>query len=85
MISPILRSTFLGVRFRRKATSENFANVILVINRKVAAYCAWKVSAIQAVCRTLRLALSNDDNPGGYKVSKCCPRPFEVATEIEID
>ncbi len=85
MTRPILRSNFQGVRFSKNAISENFANVMLVINRKVAAYCAWKVSAVQAVCRIPRPALSNDDNSGGFKVSRCCPRPFEVATEIKID
>ena len=48
MIRPILRSTFLGVRLPRNAISENFANVILVIDRKVAAYCAWNLSAVKA-------------------------------------
>lgn len=81
MIRPILPSNFLCVRFRRKAISENFANAILAINRKVAAYCAWKMSAVQAVCIILRLALRNDDNPDGSKGSRCCPRPFEVATD----
>lgn len=85
IIRPILRSNFLGVRFPRNAISENFANVILVMNRKVAAYCAWTLSAVQVMCRLLRLALSKDDNSSGFKVSRCCPRPCEVAIEIKID
>ena len=81
MSMPILRSNFQGARFRRKAIRENFANAILVINRNVAAYSAWKMSAVQAVCIILRLALRNDDNSEGSKGSRCCPRPFEVATD----
>ena len=40
IMSPILRSDFRGVRWRRKANKDNFAKVILVIKRKLAAYCA---------------------------------------------
>ena len=73
------------MRFPRNAISESFANVILVMNRKVAAYCASKMSAVEAVCGILRLTFSNDDKSGGFKVSRCCPRPYEAAIEIKVD
>ena len=41
MIRPDLRSRAKGVRFRMNATSDSFAKQTLVMNKKVAAYCAF--------------------------------------------
>ena len=43
MIRPSLRSRVKGVRLRRNAASDSVAKQTLVVNEKVAAYCAFKI------------------------------------------
>ena len=44
MVRPSFRSKAKGVRFRRNATSDSFAKHTLVIDIKLAAYCAYDMS-----------------------------------------